>query len=105
MREAHPAKGRCKIWNMEKWNNGVTLINRKWNCLVICNDIACVELPSGELALPMLALLSVFWSCRGTTVLKTLLKTSTVALKLGLSLKLAQCYRVRRGRAEVDHSC
>ena len=101
MREAHPAKGRCKIRNMEKWNNRVTLINRKWNCLVICNDTACVELPSGEL----LALLSVFWSCRGTTVLKTLLKTSTVALKLGLSLKLAQCYRVRRGQAEVDHSC
>ena len=45
---------------------GITLIDRKLNCFGIA-DIARVELPSGEVALPMLALLSVFWSCRGAT--------------------------------------
>ena len=34
---------------------------------MIIANIAHVELPSGEVALPMLALLFVFWSCRGTT--------------------------------------
>ena len=37
-------------------------------------------------------------------MLKTLLKTSTVALKLGMPLKLVPCYPIRRGRAEVDHT-
>ena len=36
---------------------------------------------------------------------KTSLKTLTVALKLGLLVKSAPCYPVRRGQAEVDHSC
>ena len=44
-------------------NNRIT---RNENCFVIA-DIARVQLPSGEVALPMLALLSVFWSCGGTT--------------------------------------
>ena len=35
------------------------------NCFII-TDITLVELPFGEIALPMLVLLSVFWSCRGT---------------------------------------
>ena len=56
-----------------------------------------------EVALPMLALLLVFWIFRGIT--NALLKTSTVALQLGLLLKLVPCYPVQRGRAEVDHGC
>ena len=66
--------------------------------LSLYTDIAHVELP----ALPVLALLSIFLSCRGTKNTK-----SFVALKLVPPVKLAPRYPGRReregGRAEVDH--
>ena len=58
-----------EVWDAVKYgiqNNWMALIDWKWNGFVIA-DITRVELPSGEVALPMLALLSVFWSCGRTT--------------------------------------
>ena len=43
--------------------------------LFVITNIARVELLSGEVTLPMLALLSIFWSCRRTTNANNLVET------------------------------
>ena len=45
----------------------------------------------------MLAVLSVFWSCRGTKSAEDL----DYCPKLGLTLKLAPCYPLRRGHGRT----
>ena len=56
-------------------------------------------------ALPMVTLLSVFYSWEGITNAKNFVEDLDCCLKARPAAKLAPWCPVRRGRAEVDYSC
>ena len=67
------------------------------NEIAVITDIARVELPSGEVALPILTLLSVFWSCRGTANANNFVEDLDCCLKAGSAAKISAVLTSKKG--------
>ena len=65
--------------------------------LCIITDIARVELPSGEVVLPMLVLLSAFWSCRGITNAKNFVEDLDCCPKARPAAKISAVLSSKKG--------
>ena len=76
------------------------MVDRKLNCFVI-TDITRVELLSGEVALLMLALLSVCWSCRGTTNAKNFVEDLDCCPKARSAAKISAVLSSKKGTSRL----